>query len=410
MENDINLRDVIRSFWTNKFFVVIVSILTIFALTIPILLLNRYFGYGTYTTTFEFAEFGSSNDSTYSNGVSISLSLHTLENIYSDTEEKVITEQDFNDFLLYDLLQVKVYHSYSVTNRVNIYSYAVSLNIDEISSNYEYSEDQLIEMSDDFSSKTAEFIYVNKISRSMLSIFEEAYSDTQSNIERLALLEYTIGALQPKLSMYSLYYDAYKEYLYSLPSGKYINNVTLTKLMPTGVTKKYVETSLDELGLLTSDLYYEFFVQKNSYDFGATNNTEFYSKINDNTLYLQQKRLSGGNSGITAYITNCLEYLDDMKNYLVANIESGSFYSPYIENDYDTIKTSVSTVTQSYQELHSASNGIDHEVNIALSGEYKVLMPKELSILIVAGLTVVFVFILVARKAKKPSVVILHKQ
>ncbi len=410
MENDISLSDVFRSFWDNKFFVIIVSTLTIFALASTIIILNRYLGHGTYTTTFEFAEFGSPSDSTYSNGVSISLSLHTLEEIYSETEEKVITEKDFSDFLLYDLLQVKVNHSYHTTSRVNIYSYTISLNIDEISSNYEYSEDQLIEMSDDFSSRTAEYVYVNKISRSMVSIFEEAYSDTQSNIERLALLEYTIGSLQPKLGMYSLYYDAYKDYLYSLPSGKYINDVTLTKLMPSGVTKKYVETSLDELGLLTSDLYYEFFVQRNSYDFGATNNTEFYSKINDNALYLQQKRLTGGNSGITGYITNCLEYLDDMKNYLVANIESGSSYSPYIENNYVAIQTSVSTIMQSYEELHSASNGIDHEVNIALSGNYKVLMPTWLSILVVTGLTGVFVFILVANKAKRPTVVILHNE
>ncbi len=410
MENEISVKDILASFLEHKFFAVIVTFLSIIILYILYTFVAGYLGSSVYTSSFQFVEFAPYNINYFSNGESASIPVSKLEQIYADTEDKVITEEHFNEFLLNDLFHVELEQYYNLTSSVNVYTYEVELSINEITKSYDYSEKELTIKSDNFSTDLATFLYTERISRSISDIFNETYANTQSNIERLTLIESTIDVLEVKYAFYRNNYDSYKDYVDALRSEDYVNKIDYSKFTSSGELIKQTEFKMAELALLKYELYDELHDQRSSYDFGATSTTDFANKIEEKIKYLQQSIASEGNKGVRTYMENCLLYLNNMKIDLVVNVEAGNSYNPYVENNYDNLKTSISDSAETYQGVHNTASGLNNTDISPIIGHFDEIVPAKLVYIAIIVTSLMITASLLLIRLRKPTVVILHKR
>lgn len=371
MENELTIKDLYNKIVKSKGFIlkagsIILALLLLLFFVLYVVTSNKI-----YTSSFKYIEFAEYNETNFNNGEAADLMVEEIKGIYETSAQKTISVEHFQEFLENDLIQVTMNHSYNYNSLVNIYDYQLTLKIDDIIESYEYSENDLTTMQDTFTSDAATYVYNNKLSLSLLPMFEEAYANADSNIIRISLFQYTLNTLRVKYDFYHNNYEEFYNYITKSYSSDYTNIINKNEVNDIGEILTLSESEVATINLIQSELWHEKYDIKFAYDFEATNNSQFYSKIEYNLSQNRSKQVLADNTVAYWYFESNLNHLNNMKSDFSITLDSGKTYTPYTEYKYEDYKSGISTIVKNYDDIHSTSNGHENDANILLQGSYQ---------------------------------------
>ncbi len=408
IEERIGIRDILYSFWDNKFLIILILITSAASLLYTYTFLIGTFGNSLHLTTFEIVEFAPSNSSHFYNGEPASVSIIAVESIYESMDDVQISREDFDEFILEDYLMVGVDHSYIAKDNLNVYTYMVALQIKDIMDDYSYSEKVLKDFAEELSNGVASFIYKERFPKQLDRILSDAYNTTESNIERLALLEYSLTTLEEKYTFYLANYTAYKSYAEDYDDGEYLNDIEYANFVNVGQLVKYYEERAIALYQLKTEVYAELLLLRSSYDFGATTADEFAAKIDESLTNAKLRALTINNAEIAKFNQLYMSYLENMKIDLIVSMETGLPYSAYSENTYDDMNTNTITVAYDFRQLRDILVGVDRTKSVSVEGDYYNILSASTVYIVIGAVSLILAGGYALMNAKKTSVVIVY--